>query len=111
MQAADAAEAMQLLGSQRFEAEYFERSPLHITLADSGSRLWAAGCPVGLEASILGQQKWAYEAVGPSDGHHRSLVFKHGSFLPKDAAPGWRRGDVVRRADVEAALDGGATVK
>lgn len=42
--------------------------------------------------------------VGAQDGHHRSLVFRGGSFVPSDAAPGWKRGDSVTRTDILDAL-------
>jgi hypothetical protein len=99
---ADRAELLGFLGSARFESDYFEKQPVLITIADGR---WE---PEGSESltleSVLSQPQWAYEAVGAHDGHHRSLVFRGGSFVPSAAAPGWRRGDPVGREDILDAL-------
>jgi hypothetical protein len=99
---ADRAELLGFLGSARFESDYFEKQPVLITIADGR---WE---PKGSESltleSVLSQPQWAYEAVGAHDGHHRSLVFRGGSFVPSAAAPGWRRGDPVGREDILDAL-------
>jgi hypothetical protein len=100
---------LDLLRSAEFEGRYFEQRPLLLQVADGSAVGWrlapGVGGSSGLSlATVLQQPTWRYEAVAPTDGHHRSLLFKRGSFLPSGAATGWRRGDEVFPEDIEEAL-------
>ena len=104
------AELLDFLGSAEFERDYFEKAPVLITLADGRWEHASEESEPFTLSTLLALPRWSYEAVGPKDGHHRSLVFRGGSFVPSDAAPGWKRGDSVKRADIVDALQREQTV-
>lgn len=103
IEVANRAKLFDFLGSVEFERDYFEKAPLHITIADGRWEKADNSEPFNL-GTVLALPQWSYEAVSPRDGHHRSIVFRSGSFVPSDAALGWQRGDSVKRADILDAL-------